>query len=91
MFPFERMTPREVDKLYEYARALYEGLVKPPEGITELGDTVEAVIQQMIALRLALRVPDHNSVDAVRKVFLVVNPLYYEAAMAYVEKPRYLN
>ena len=80
---FCRMTSAQVDAVYAYARALYEGKTPLPDGIESLGDDIERIIENMILMKGVLCVVDYNSVDAVRREFSVIHPGFFEAALEY--------
>jgi len=86
----ERMSSMEVDAFYNYARALHEGKVEPPEGVTELGSSLEDTISRMVQMFTLFRQTDYNTVDDVRRTMAIVNPLFLEAALEYQPPQKYL-
>jgi len=90
MHVLKPLTLNQMDSVYTYAEALHEGIIEPPEGV-ELSSDASETIRQMISLRTFLRVPDYNSIDAVRQTLAVLDPSFVAAAMNFVPPDRTLN
>ncbi len=84
---FEQMSSIEVDAFYQYAEALYEGRIRPPEGV-QIGSSVEETIRHMMQMFLVLRVVDHNSALAVYQAMQAADVRLVDAAMKFIGNPK---
>ncbi len=81
------MSSMQVDAFHQFAEALYEGRLKPPEGV-RVGDSVEETIRHMLQMFLVLRAVDRNSVYAVYQAMQLADARLVQMAMDYIGNPK---